>query len=41
MNPSAAIRLGNGISIPQLGLGVDQSGRATESAVTWALEAGY
>jgi diketogulonate reductase-like aldo/keto reductase len=43
MNPSAAIDLGNGISIPQLGLGVYQSGRgrATEDAVTWALEVGY
>jgi methylglyoxal/glyoxal reductase len=43
MNPSATIALGNGISIPQLGLGVYQSGRgrATENAVTWALEAGY
>jgi diketogulonate reductase-like aldo/keto reductase len=43
MNPSATIALGNGISIPQLGLGVYQSGRgrATEDAVTWALAAGY
>ena len=37
------IALNNGISIPRLGLGVYQSGRgrATENAVTWALEAGY
>jgi diketogulonate reductase-like aldo/keto reductase len=43
MNLSATIALGNGISIPQLGLGVYQSGRgrATEDAVTWALGAGY
>jgi diketogulonate reductase-like aldo/keto reductase len=43
MTPSATIALANGISIPQLGLGVYQSGRgrATEDAVTWALEAGY
>jgi methylglyoxal/glyoxal reductase len=43
MSPSDKIVLNNGISIPRLGLGVYQSGRgrATESAVTWALEAGY
>lgn len=43
MSPSATIALGNGISIPRLGLGVYQSGRgrATENAVGWALEAGY
>jgi diketogulonate reductase-like aldo/keto reductase len=33
----------SGVLIPRLGLGVYQSGRgrATENAVTWALEAGY
>src|SRR5689334_212643 len=43
MNLSAAIALNNGLSIPQLGLGVYQSGRgrATEDPVTWALAAGY
>jgi methylglyoxal/glyoxal reductase len=37
------IALNNGISIPRLGLGVYQSGRgrATENAVSWALEVGY
>jgi methylglyoxal/glyoxal reductase len=37
------IALGNGVSIPRLGLGVYQSGRgrATENAVSWALDAGY
>ena len=37
------IALNNGVSIPRLGLGVYQSGRgrATEDAVSWALEAGY
>jgi diketogulonate reductase-like aldo/keto reductase len=37
------ITLNNGISIPRLGLGVYESGRgrATENAVTWAIEAGY
>jgi methylglyoxal/glyoxal reductase len=37
------ITLNNGISIPRLGLGVYQSGRgrATENAVSWALDAGY
>ena len=43
MSVSPAIALANGISIPQLGLGVYQTGRgrASEDAVTWALEAGY
>lgn len=37
------IALDNGVSIPRLGLGVYQSGRgrATENAVSWALDAGY
>ncbi|HEV2546757.1 MAG TPA: aldo/keto reductase [Stellaceae bacterium] len=37
------IALNNGISIPRLGLGVCQlgRGRATENAVSWALEVGY
>jgi methylglyoxal/glyoxal reductase len=43
MSAWPAIVLANGISIPQLGLGVYQTGRgrASEDAVTWALEAGY
>jgi len=43
VNISDSIALNNGITIPRLGLGVYQSGRgrATENAVTWALEAGY
>jgi diketogulonate reductase-like aldo/keto reductase len=43
MGPSDKIALNNGISIPCLGLGVYQlgRGRATEEAVSWALEAGY
>ena len=43
MSPSDKIVLNNSISIPRLGLGVYQSGRgrASENAVTWALEAGY
>jgi len=41
--PSDAVILNNRVSIPRLGLGVYQSGRgrATENAVSWALEAGY
>jgi diketogulonate reductase-like aldo/keto reductase len=37
------VALNNGISIPRLGLGVYQlgRGRATENAVSWALEVGY
>ena len=37
-----AITLNNGVSIPQLGLGVFQTpdGEATRQAVTWALQAG-
>ena len=37
------ILLNNGVSIPQLGLGVFQTpdGQQTEDAVRWALEAGY
>ena len=40
---SHKITLNNSVSMPRLGLGVYQTGRgrATESAVTWALEAGY
>ncbi|HUH83113.1 MAG TPA: aldo/keto reductase [Stellaceae bacterium] len=41
MNAADATPLNNGIAIPRLGLGVYQSGRATENAVGWALEAGY
>jgi diketogulonate reductase-like aldo/keto reductase len=43
MNPADKVALNNGISIPRLGLGVYQlgRGRATENAVSWALEAGY
>jgi diketogulonate reductase-like aldo/keto reductase len=43
MSLSDKIALNNGVSIPCLGLGVYQSGRgrATEDAVSWALEAGY
>ena len=38
-----AIILNNGVSIPQLGLGVFQTpdGEATTQAVTWALQTGY
>ena len=43
MTPRDKIALNNGVSIPRLGLGVYQlgRGRATENAVTWALEVGY
>ena len=43
MTHADSIALNNGVSIPRLGLGVYQSGRgrATENAVSWALEAGY
>jgi diketogulonate reductase-like aldo/keto reductase len=43
MTLSDAITLNNGVAIPRFGLGVYLSGRgrATENAVTWALEAGY
>jgi diketogulonate reductase-like aldo/keto reductase len=43
MTPADTIMLNNHVAIPRLGLGVYQSGRgrATENAVTWALEAGY
>src|SRR4051794_31585916 len=43
MTASDSITLNNYVTIPRLGLGVYQSGRgrATENAVTWALEAGY
>jgi diketogulonate reductase-like aldo/keto reductase len=43
MTPSDTVTLNNGVRIPRLGLGVYQSGsgRATEDAVGWALEAGY
>jgi methylglyoxal/glyoxal reductase len=41
MSPADTAPLNNGILIPRLGLGVYQSGRATENAVGWALEAGY
>src|SRR5579863_1087402 len=43
MTPADRITLNNGVAMPRLGLGVYQSGRgrATENAVTWALEAGY
>jgi methylglyoxal/glyoxal reductase len=43
MTRADSIALGNGVSIPRLGLGVYQSGRgrATENAVSWALDAGY
>src|SRR5215472_15827547 len=43
MSTSTSVVLANGISIPQLGLGVYQTGRgrASEDAVTWALETGY
>jgi methylglyoxal/glyoxal reductase len=43
MTHADTIALNNGISIPRLGLGVYQSGRgrATENAVSWALDAGY
>ena len=38
-----SVALANGVQMPLLGLGVFQvrSGRETESAVRWALEAGY
>ena len=35
------LQLENGVKIPQVGLGVWQSGPCTEEAVRWALEAGY
>ena len=37
------VTLNNGVSIPQLGLGVFQTpdGKQTEDAVRWALESGY
>lgn len=35
------LQLENGVKIPQVGLGVWQSGPNTEKAVCWALEAGY
>ena len=40
---SSTVRLYNGVDMPALGLGVFRSGsgRATEDAVTWALDAGY
>jgi methylglyoxal/glyoxal reductase len=43
MTPADKIALNNGISIPRLGFGVYQlgRGRATENAVSWALEVGY
>jgi methylglyoxal/glyoxal reductase len=43
MTRADTITLDNGVSIPRLGLGVYQSGRgrATENAVSWALDAGY
>jgi diketogulonate reductase-like aldo/keto reductase len=41
MQLSSTFALHSGISIPRLGLGVYQSGRATGDAVRWALEAGY
>jgi methylglyoxal/glyoxal reductase len=43
MTRADSITLNNGVSIPRLGLGVYQSGRgrATENAVSWALDAGY
>jgi methylglyoxal/glyoxal reductase len=42
-SPSSTVRLANGVELPVLGLGVFRAGagRATENAVTWALEAGY
>jgi len=41
MSPSDTIVLNNAIAIPRVGLGVYQTGRATENAVKWALEIGY
>ncbi len=43
MTVSDTLTLNSGVAIPRLGLGVYQMGRgrATEDAVTWALEAGY
>jgi len=43
MNRQAHLILSNGVSIPQLGLGVfgAEDGKQTEQAVLWALEAGY
>src|SRR5579859_1423182 len=40
---SDTLALNTGVAMPRLGLGVYQSGRgrATENAVSWALEAGY
>jgi diketogulonate reductase-like aldo/keto reductase len=39
---SSRIKLNNGVSMPRIHLGVYMtSGRETESAVRWALEAGY
>ncbi len=35
------LQLENGVKIPQIGLGVWQSGSSTEEAVRWALQAGY
>ena len=43
MSASDTITLNSGVAIPRLGLGVYQAGRgrATENAVSWALDAGY
>ena len=43
MNLQSTRKLNNGVEIPCLGLGVfmSQDGAETESAVRWALEAGY
>ena len=39
---SSRIKLNNGVSMPRIHLGVHMSsGRETEAAVRWALEAGY
>lgn len=43
MHIDTNITLNNSVLIPQLGLGVFRAGagRATEDAVTWAIESGY
>src|SRR3954454_21528725 len=41
MDIASTLPLSAGVAIPRLGLGVYQSGRRTEEAVRWAIEAGY
>src|SRR5690242_11699001 len=41
MDIASILPLSAGVAIPRFGLGVYQSGRRTEEAVGWAIEAGY